>query len=156
MKDEQLIRQIRCGKCTGCQVECEGDSMLPHLAADRIEELIGELRDERHRHDRYVDFELAQAEELRTLREQNRWIPVEERLPDKEWIAFGEETGEELEVLAKVEYARVACALYYDGHDGFYDYGIGEEKIYYPVTHWRPMPDLPEGKAGRRDNNVER
>lgn len=35
----------------------------------RIQELEEELKEERYRHDRYVDFELAQAEELRKLRE---------------------------------------------------------------------------------------
>lgn len=34
----------------------------------RIAELEAELKDERHRHDRYVDFELAEAEELRKLK----------------------------------------------------------------------------------------
>lgn len=33
-------------------------------AADRLEELAAELEAERHRHDRYVDFELAQSAEL--------------------------------------------------------------------------------------------
>lgn len=46
-------------------------------ALQRIEELQQELQDERHRHDRYVDFELAQAEELRKLKDQTRWIPVD-------------------------------------------------------------------------------
>lgn len=37
----------------------------------QIADLENELREERHRHDRYVDFELAEAEELRKLKEKN-------------------------------------------------------------------------------------
>ena len=32
--------------------------------------LAAELKDERHRHDRYVDFELAESEELRKVKEE--------------------------------------------------------------------------------------
>ena len=42
---------------------------------EQIADLQNELRDERYRHDRYVDFELAEAEELRKAREAQRWIP---------------------------------------------------------------------------------
>ena len=38
--------------------------------------LAAELKDERHRHDRYVDFELAEAEELRQLKELWDVLPV--------------------------------------------------------------------------------
>ena len=37
---------------------------------DTRKELEAELKDERYRHDRYVDFELAEAEELRKAREE--------------------------------------------------------------------------------------
>lgn len=33
--------------------------------------LAAELKDERHRHDRYVDFELAESEELRKAKKEN-------------------------------------------------------------------------------------
>lgn len=38
--------------------------MLFDKAADSLEALASELEAERHRHDRYVDFELAEAAEL--------------------------------------------------------------------------------------------
>lgn len=39
---------------------------------EQIADLQNELQDERHRHDRYVDFELAEAEELRLAKKQLR------------------------------------------------------------------------------------
>lgn len=44
----------------------------------RIKELEEELKEERYRHDRYVDFELAQAEELRKAREALRELQNKE------------------------------------------------------------------------------
>lgn len=38
---------------------------------EQIADLQRELEDERYRHDRYVDFELAEAEELRRMRDGN-------------------------------------------------------------------------------------
>lgn len=51
------------------------------LQQARIMELETELKDERYRHDRYVDFELAQAAELARVKAERRWIPVTERRP---------------------------------------------------------------------------
>lgn len=78
--------------CKECPAYCRSANCLNRLhtaAADtleaqqkRIDELEAELKDERHRHDRYVDFELAQAKELEQLRAERRWIPVTERLPE--------------------------------------------------------------------------
>lgn len=151
MNDTQLIERLRycaaCDDCNGCQ-NYEKESCIEELmntAADRITDLLTELKDERHRHDRYVDFELAQAEELRKLKEENRWVPVQERYPDKEWMEHGEETGRILEVIVKIEYAKSTTTLYYDGHGGFYDCYEDGEVIYYPVTHWKTLPRNPEG-----------
>lgn len=88
MNDKQLIERLRhcagCDDCAGCQDYAKETCIeeLMNDAADRISDLITELRDERHRHDRYVDFELAQAEQLRELKEKHRWIPASERMPD--------------------------------------------------------------------------
>lgn len=71
------------------------------------------------------------------------WVPVTERMPDKEWMEYGERTGLELEVIVKIEYAETATVLHYDGHDGFYDVGDDGERTYYPVSHWMILPDLP-------------
>lgn len=78
-------------------------------------------------------------------RTDRSWVPVKERMPDKEWMEYGERTGLELEVIVKIEYAESATVLYYDGHDGFYNEGFDGEKIYYPVTHWMMLPEPPKG-----------
>ena len=77
-------------------------------------------------------------------RSDRSWVPVTERMPDKEWMEHGERTGRIMEVIVKIEYAETATTLYYDGHDGFYNEGFDGEKIYYPVTHWMMLPKPPE------------
>lgn len=159
MNDKQLIERLRycgsdcdtevCENCPDYQKVCCMEELLT-TAAERISELLTELRDERHRHDRYVDFELAQAEELRMLKEKTRWIPVSERCPDKEWMDHGEQTGRILEVIVKIEYAKTATTLFYDGHDGFYNCGEDGEKIYYPVSHWMLLPENPKKESEKK------
>ena len=89
MNDKQLIERLRhCGAdcdievCQKCPDYDKANCMeeLMTAAADRISDFLTELRGERHRHDRYVDFELAQAEELERLKEKRN----EETLPAEE------------------------------------------------------------------------
>lgn len=82
-------------------------------------------------------------EEILRLREENRWIPVEERLPatdDGPFHTDGELSA--VSVLAMIEGAEWATELYFDGYD-FFDIQ-GDELIPYRVTHWKPMPKGPE------------
>ena len=95
MELDKLIHQLRvldCEKCYLCE-KCHGYPddlcLLYGEAADRlltqqvqITQLEAELKEERYRHDRVQDFEVAESLELAKLREERRWIPVEERLPD--------------------------------------------------------------------------
>ena len=102
-------------------------------ALQKIQELQQELQDERYRHDRYVDFELAQAEELRKLKEQTRWIPLAERLP---------EIGDRC--LCNVKSFAFPGSFYhailrYDKY-GFVEGGIYTDD----VTHWMPLPEPPK------------
>ena len=96
----------------------------------KIAELEAELKEERHRHDRYVDFELDEAKELHELREKNRWIPVTERMPK--------------------EYENVLCTdgVHVEGGEliegSFYDLDTYDSSIISGVTHWMPLPDPPE------------
>lgn len=93
----------------------------------KIAELEAELKEERHRHDRYVDFELDEAKELHELREKNRWIPVTERLPTEDDA---------------------------DPDNGVLAIHMGSKKRYYhwrsvadnpfDFTHWMPLPESPE------------
>ena len=59
-------------------------------------------------------------------------------------MEYGEQTGRILEVIVKITYADRPTILYYDGHDGFYDCGDDGEKSFYPVSHWKPLPENPE------------
>lgn len=81
---EEIVRSLRvCANpmpCEGCvSIEHRGDydcaDWLKRTAADLIEELAKEVA--------RLQAELIQRnDELLKLREENRWIPVEERLPD--------------------------------------------------------------------------
>ena len=125
MNDKQLIERLRhcaaCDDCAVCQDFCKEDCIedLMSTAADRISDLLTELR------------------------EENRWIPISERMPDKEWLELGEQEGRILEVIVMIEYAKTATTLFYDGHDGFYNCGEDGEKIFYPVSHWMSLPEDP-------------
>lgn len=110
-------------------------------ALNRVEELEKELADERHRHDRYVDFELAEAEELRKLKEERRWIPVTERLPNLVPCGAGSAYSEAVNVLTS---GRKVLTAVWNGTrflcDADYWEAWGEK-----ITHWTPvLLPLPE------------
>ena len=108
---------------------------------EQIADLENELRDERHRHDRYVDFELAEAEELRKLKERSRWIPVTERLPVLIPCDAGTGYSEAVNVLTD---GRKVLTAVWDGTRFLCDADYWEawdENI----THWAPvLLPLPE------------
>ena len=103
---------------------------------EQIADLQNELRDERYRHDRYVDFELAEAEELRKAREAQRWIPVTERLP------------EEFSSVIVYRKTKTYSMLHYSSALGFhfYDSEWGDVTVD-NVTHWMPLPEPPKEVA---------
>lgn len=84
MKTKELIETLRiCGDddiiCPACErydtmgivggtFACCGDLMLK--AAEALERLDAELKNERYRHDRLQDFEVAEAEELAKIKEE--------------------------------------------------------------------------------------
>ena len=79
--------------------------------------------------------------ELAKLREENRWIPVTERLPDAEYAAALAKGLDDVEVIGMIEGAKESTALRYDGTVGvFFTVDDGDELILYRVTHWKPMP----------------
>ena len=111
---------------------CHGEEKsVMQEAAEALETLQQELQDERHRHDRYVDFELAQAEELRKLKDQTRWIPVTERLP--------EESGEYLAYCGEFD---GICVVYYEILKTKSKWRTNWKQ----VTHWMPLPEPPKGE----------
>lgn len=82
---------------------------------------------------------------LSELAKVPQWIPVTERLPEAERIAYQEKynTDEPVEVLVMIEGATEPTALFYGGRGSFFDF-VGDETIFYPVTSWRPMPAAPK------------
>lgn len=146
MKTNEIIAGLRrlCGQGT------EYRRTVCRLAADtletqqkRIAELEAELTDERYRHDRYVDFELAEAAELAQLKAERRWIPVTERLPDLIPCSAGTGYSEAVIVWTSGKKALIAI---WDGIDflfaaSYWD-AEGED-----ITHWMPLPESPEEGA---------
>lgn len=126
-------------------------------AADAIEQLQKELREERYRHDRLQDFEVAEAEQLhqmrvarsmlsKKLREKEsvlsllrqgkqQWISVEERLPKR--------TMPPKDVLV---YHDLVCGMFIDR--AWYSYEknkwVSNLGMNLKVTHWMPLPEPPE------------
>lgn len=68
MKTNELITELR----TVAKAVAPPARELLIAAAEELERLGAELVDERYRHDRYVDFELAQAKELESYREAEK------------------------------------------------------------------------------------
>ena len=113
-------------------VQCIGDLMT--AAADRLEE--------------YVDRCARFSEEVMVLREQRRWIPVEERLPEQEDCVVVCVSGKPRENITLCDTVELAT---YSGNEGWIlecwpDWATAD------VTHWMPLPPAPEevnnGKNG--------
>lgn len=87
----------------------------------------------------YEDTGLAPVEV-----QQMRWIPVEERLPEKhsEYIVCACDEGEPIDERIWGDTV-VVCADYYDGGFTWYE-GNTEYDISDIVTHWMPLPKPPK------------
>jgi len=85
------------------------------------------------------NFYKLQAENAR-LREQLRWIPVGERLPEKNYSDIGDE------VLVKLGYPLERTAAMKFDEGVFYSGGWGSPSTDWTdkVTHWMPLPEPPE------------
>ena len=72
-----------------------------------------------------------------------RWIPVEERLPDKELLEHQNQyEDEDLEVQVMIKGSKRPTTLFYNDEGEFYA-PDGDGGIFYLVTHWMPMPEPP-------------
>lgn len=140
---EEIVRSLRVclkidGLCRGCVYSGHcGDDIL---CADQLREDAASMIEAQVK--RIVELEgqlILRQNELLKLREANRFIPVEERLPDLDdgtTILDGEMVA--VRVLAMILGAKESTCLYFDGED-FFDY-TGDELIPYRVTRWKPMP----------------
>ena len=75
-----------------------------------------------------------------------KWISVAERLPDKELAEFlNANPGEQgVDVVVFIEGAERSTSLMYDGNNFCEPLDMTTT---YRVTHWMPLPELPEGGA---------
>ena len=143
MEVSKLVQSLRfCGDkesvCTACgrydDMGVDGGTNacmcdLMQKAADTIEALQTELRDEMHRHDRLQDFEVAEAQQLAELRAAHRWIPVTERLPEKD-VRVLVRLADDSRLYTKIDTDRI----HYDNWVRWGTY----------VTHWMPLPEPPK------------
>lgn len=69
-----------------------------------------------------------------------KWIPVTERLPDKELWEYQKKYNEDnMEVLVMIKGAKEPTTLHY-GDEGDFDDDEGNSWL---VTHWMPLPEPP-------------
>ena len=140
MKTEELVAALRkCGSvgtgCDGCPFESGGainavwcGDALVLAAADRLEG--------------YVDRCARFSEEIMELRERGRWIPVEERLPERDGpvlTSYGFSEGGEISDMrffSVMDYYAVDPKPHFQ-HEGYR--GL-------TVTHWMPLPQPPKGE----------
>ena len=77
---------------------------------------------------------------VRTMPEEEDWIPVTERLPDeaevREWLRKYEEYPE---YLVTIDGAMTSTTLRYWGGDTWVDW----QDYTYKVTHWKHLPPVP-------------
>ena len=80
------------------------------------------------------------AERLKELDQEQMWIPVTERLPEK-WYETDEVFfGEPIEFIVLIEGALCATTLCFNGKN-FFD--VHTDDVY-DVTHWMPLPEPPK------------
>ena len=100
-----------------------------------------------------VDVLFAEIARLSGELEKERWIPVDEKLPDYDrckgasayWIAFKDRNGEYQMRVALYSDYMYATITEIPENITFRDY---DSHMIKGVTHWRPLPAPPQGKDG--------
>ena len=90
-----------------------------------------------------TEEDFLDLQEAVRYKEANRWIPVTERLPDKELWEHQKLYDDDLEVLVMIKGAKKATTLYYNEEGEFYA-PDGNGATFYKVTHWMPLPEPPK------------
>ena len=147
MTDEKIVQALRCcaeGECKDCAMHEDKQRCQENLldkAAEAIERLTAEnaaLRKEIECKDMVIALaqkEQAKAETERdALREKQRWIPVTERLPERDvqvlgWYKDNPFSQYRPEVVA------------WNGNGWVFVYA---HRYVTNVTHWMPLPGAPE------------
>ena len=153
MKNEEIVRALRCISTAGGENACE------HCSYWKEEEVPEEERpiygaDTMHSCDvdrvgldgadlieRLTDRCARYAEEIAVAQERTRWVPVEERLPElQSWGASTVVLG-----LIKNENAPSLNKLHDLTLCVYCDNGIWSMPgRYAAITHWMPLPEPPE------------
>lgn len=87
-----------------------------------------------------VELEAAESVVIK-LNAEDKWISVEERLPDKELKEYQRMNhgGDRIEVIVLIEGTDEATTLDYNGEDFVNDWNDP-----FAVTHWMPIPQPPK------------
>jgi hypothetical protein len=151
MKIDELIKELKYTvlHLPWSQIRKDADEVVGRVVATleaqqgRIAELEAELKEERYRHDRVQDFEVAEAQALAKLREERRWIPVGERLPEskEKVLVYGGRT--EIWINGTKQPMPSIHTGYLRGlGDGWFSWD--HHDYICDVTHWMPLPESPE------------
>ena len=147
MTDKEIVQALRCcaeGECKDCAMHEDKQRCQENLldkAADLIERLTADVADLRKELE-WKDMVIALAqrkqvdaeEERDALREKQRWIPVTERLPERDvqvlgWYKDNPFSQYRPEVVA------------WNGNGWVFVYA---HRYVTNVTHWMPLPKAPE------------
>ena len=147
MTDKEIVQALRCcaeGECKDCAMHEDKQRCQENLldkAAEAIERLtadVADLRKELEWKDMVIALaqrKQAEAEAERdALREKQRWIPVTERLPERDvqvlgWYKDNPFSQYRPEVVA------------WNGNGWVFVYA---HRYVTNVTHWMPLPEAPE------------
>ena len=129
MTDQEIAQALRyCGSCRGTCLECpahtrEGDCMkLLATSADIIERLTAENA---------------------ALREKQRWIPVTERLPEKQaWYHVEIRDKKTMRIAVEQDLYAVETAKKFGHEIGFCKANRWPERE--ELIAWMPLPEAPE------------
>ena len=147
MTDKEIVQALRCcaeGECKDCAMHEDKQRCQENLldkAADLIERLTADVADLRKKLE-WKDMVIALAQrkqaeaeaERDALREKQRWIPVTERLPERDvqvlgWYKDNPFSQYRPEVVA------------WNGNGWVFVYA---HRYVTNVTHWMPLPEAPE------------
>lgn len=151
MKNEEIVRALRCVSTVGGEHDCEH---CPYWTAEEVPEEFQPMfgtgtwyscdvdrvgLDGAALIEKLADRCARYAEEIAVAQERTRWIPVEEKLPDHHehdyvLVCVTEKTE-------KIDYRNAVTMAFLDG-EHFID--VETDCILEGVTHWMPLPAGPE------------
>lgn len=141
MNERELVKCAR--ECTTIGGDCANCPFDRHIGADGAicsELLVRALvRALAERVEKLGEHCARHAEELAVQQERDRWISVEERLPERDEGVLVTVSG----TYGQITFERALMLGTWLGPEGWYcaEWPLWETP---GVTHWRPLPALPE------------